>query len=170
MGQVEYQLSEEQYPYKRRWKAAVSARSLYQGDIMKLLYEKFGNEGLKLISEVYSNKAKAVFMPGRKSFEIEGTGAKDFLLYFHYSGQIMYPMFKTEITPGSDEKKASVRYYGCPLWAEPAKVRGGAEMCEACLAFEKTAAAMINPKLKVYYSKLLTKGDSYCEITAEVED
>ena len=170
MAQEEYLLSEEEYPYKRRWKAAVSARGSYQGDIMKLLYEKFGNEGLEILSEVYGNKAKAVFMSGRKSFGIEGVGAKDFLRYFHYSGQIMYPMFKTEITPGSDEKKASIRYYGCPLWTEPAKVRGGVEMCEACFAFEKTAASMINPKLKVYCSKLLTKGDPYCEITAELEN
>lgn len=159
---------------KRKYHSTISAlkaRSSYQGEIVIGIYRKYGKEGLEIVENVYRDRARKIFLQGLKNFNITGRSALDFVQFFYRSGLLMYPTFKVEITEGSNEKKASVRYYGCPFWSndEAPKIEGGHDICNAFFGFEREASRILNPGLKVYYSRLLTKGDPWCEITAELE-
>jgi hypothetical protein len=175
MDENEKNLKDELKEMERKYRSVVNAlkaRSSYQGEIVRALYEKYGREGLQLVEEVYRKRARTIFPQGIKNFNITGRGAIDFIQFFYRSGLIMYPTFKVEIAEGSNERKASVRYYGCPFWTneEAPKIKGGYDICNAFFGFEREASLIFNPRLKVYYSMLLTKGDPWCEITAELEE
>lgn len=164
-----FKITEEEYPMGRRWKAVVRSRAWFIGEFSRVLYERFGEEGLKAISEVFSNAAKATFLPGLKSFRIEGRGALSLCLFFYMANTLMGN--KMEMDENSNEKRATVRMYKCPPFPEPNKVKDMKKYCDAMFAFERTAAALSDPRMKISTGGcLISKGDAYCEITAELTD
>jgi hypothetical protein len=42
--------------------------------------------------------------------------------------------------------------------------------CRAFGTFEEEAAKIVNPKIKTYFTKLMTQGDPYCELVFEEVD
>lgn len=159
---------EKDYPVERRWKATAKSRGIYNGEFVKVILENVGIEkGLDMIAQVWGNIAKKSTIPGLKSFGIEGDNAKTLAEFLYAANTIIGT--DIELIPDSNEQRAGFRVYRCPPFGkDPSKVKHGPEICEAMLNFERTVAALINPKLRISCPKLLTKGDSYCEIIAEL--
>ena len=161
-----YELDEKDWPLARRWKATDKARGRYMGDMCLAMYEKWGEEGLEVIGKVYASAAERTFLKGLKDFGIKGNGADAMAKFFVIANSVLsYPMEMVE----ASEKKAVIRYHSCHLFAKPSP--GAEQICRrAIFSYEQKAAALLNPKLKVYFTKVWTGGDPYCEWVAESED
>ena len=151
---------------ERKWKATGRARGRYIGDLEQAIYAKWGEEGLRVIAEVYRNAAERTFLEGLRSFGIEGDDATAYAKFFVIANSILgYDMELAEATP----KRAMVRIHTCHLFPKPAEV--GGHLCRlANFAFERRAVELLNPKLRVSPGKLQSEGDPYCEIVVEEVD
>lgn len=159
-----YQLSEQEWPILRRWKATGKARGKYFGELCRTVYQKWGEEGLKVIGKVYEEAAIRTFEKGLKGFGIEGNNATTFARFFVISNTIIgYNMELFESAP----ERAVVRYHTCHLFDNPQK--GDDKICGAAFNFEKTAARILNPRLSVIMTRLQTAGDPYCEFVVEMK-
>ena len=158
-----YELNEKDWPMVRRWKGTGKARGRYIGDMSLAMYERWGEEGLEVIGKVYEAAADRTFLKGLKDFGIQGNGADAFAKFFVIANSIIgYPMELVE----ASEKKAVVRYHSCHLFAGPSPA--AEQICRrAIFCFEKRAVALLNPTLKVEFTKVWTGGDPYCEWVAE---
>jgi hypothetical protein len=162
----EVKLSEEEWPIERKWKATGRTRCWYMAELEKAVYNRFGEEGLKVIKQVWRRGAENFFLRGLKSFNIEGNDAKAFVSYFKIAQEIMG--YRMEIVEAS-EKKAVLRYHTCHFFEKPDPI--AAKLCsEGHFEFERRAAELLNPKLKVRFEKLRSAGDPYCEMIVELED
>lgn len=159
-----YHLPEDAWPSERKWKATGRARGRYVGDLERAVYESFGDEGLKVIGQVYAQAAERTFLQGLKNFGIKEKDARAFALFFVISNTIIgYDMELVEATP----ERAVVRYHTCHLF--DASSSGNARICrEANFNFERRAAQLLNPKLKVTMTKLRAAGDPCCEFIVEM--
>ena len=165
----DFQITDEEYPPGRKWKGVIQSRAWFIGEFSRVLYDRFGEEGLEAIEEVFGNAAKTTFLPGIKSFGIDGMGALSVCLFFYLGNQVMGN--KMEMVEGSNEKKATVRMYKCPPFPDPGKVKDMPKYCHAMFNFERTAARLMDPRLKVKQDGcLISKGDPYCEITVLLEE
>lgn len=160
------ELSEEEWPIVRRWKAAAKTRARYMAELSRKVYQRFGEEGLKVIGEVWREGAEKYFLRSLKTFGIEGNNAKAFALYFKLAQEVLgYEMELVEAT----DKRAVLRYYTCHLFdkSDPIAER----ICRECnFQFEKRAAELLNPKLEVRFTKLQTAGDPHCEMIVELQE
>lgn len=154
-----YHLPENVWTAERKWKATGRARGRYVGDLERAVYERWGDEGLKVIAQVYAQAAERTFLKGLKNFGVEEKDARAFALFFVISNSVIgYDMELVEATP----ERAVVRYHTCHLFEAPSPAH--ARLCtEAHFSFEKRAAELLNPSLKVTMTKLRTAGDPYCE-------
>lgn len=159
---------ERDYPVERKWKATARSRGMYNGEFVRVILENVGlDKGLEMIGQVWGNIAKKSTIPGLKSFGIEGNDAKTLAEFLYAANTIIGT--DIELIPDSTEQRAGFRIHRCPPFGkDPSKVEHGPEICEAMLNFERTAGALINPKLRISCTKLLTRGDSCCEIIAEL--
>lgn len=157
-----YELGPEWTP-ERRWKATGKARGRYIGDLEEAVVERWGEEGLKVIGEVYRRAAERTFLQGLKSFGIEGNDATAFAKFFVVANSVIgYDMELVEATP----KRAVVRYHTCHLFPTPSEQC--ARLCRhANFGFELRAVELLNPKLKVSMPKLQSEGAPYCELVIE---
>ncbi len=160
-----YELDEKEWPFVRRWKATDKARGRYIGDMCLAMYEKWGKEALEVIGKVYAGAADRTFLKGLKDFGVKGNGADAMAKFFVISNSIIsYPMEMVE----ESEKRAVIRYHKCHLFANPSPA--AADICRnAIFCFEQKAAGLLNPKLRVEFTKIWTAGDPYCEWVAELE-
>lgn len=159
-----YHLPEDVWPSARKWKATGRARGRYMGDLERAVYERWGGEGLKVIGQVYAQAAERIFLQGLKNFGIKEKDARAFALFFVISNTIIgYDMELVEATP----ERAVVRYHTCHLFESPSPA--DALICrEANFNFEKRAAELLDPRLKVTMTKLRSAGDPYCEFVVEM--
>ncbi len=107
------ELPEEEWPAERKWKACGRTRGWYIGKLSKAVYEKFGEDGLKVLGVVWKEGADRYFLKGLKSFGIEGEDAKSYALYFKRAQEIIG--LKMELVEAS-EKRAVLRYHTCHLF------------------------------------------------------
>jgi hypothetical protein len=156
----------EEWPVERKWRATGKTRAWYIAELEKAIYNKFGEEGLEIIRQVWRKGAENFFLKGLKKLGIEGNDAKAFAYYFKKAQEIMG--YSVEVVEAS-EKRAVLRYHTCHFFEKPDPVV--AKLCkEGHFAFEKRAAELLNPKLKVRLEKLRAAGDPYCEIVVELND
>lgn len=134
------------------------------GDLERAVYERFGDKGLKVIGQVYTQAAERTFLQGLKNFGIKEKDARALALFFVISNTIIgYDMELVEATP----ERAVVRYHTCHLFDSPSE--GNARICrDANFNFERRAAQLLNPRLKVAMTKLRSAGDPYCEFIVEM--
>ncbi len=161
-----FELPKDEWPVERRWKATGRTRCSYMATLERKVYERFGEEGLDVIKEVWREAADKYFLRGLKAFGIEGDNALSFVLYFKYAQEIMG--YKMELVEAG-ERRAVLRYHTCHFFPKPDPV--AAKLCEeGHFQFEKRAAELLNPKLKVRFTKLQSRGDPYCEMVVELSD
>ncbi len=161
-----YKLDEKKWPLERVWKSTGRARSSYIGNLCLGMYEKWGEEAIEVIGKVYANAANRTFLKGLKDFGIEGRGADALAMFFVISQSVLgYDMEIVELR----EKRSVLRYHSCHIFPEPSPI--AEQICRrANFQFELRAAELLNPKLKIYYTKVRSGGAPYCEWVCELEE
>lgn len=137
----------------------------YYGILMVNLYDKFGEKGLSLISNQWSKNAEKYIKNNFERFGVKDKGPKGFAIVYYLMDNIVG--LKNEIVELTD-KKAVNRFPFCAIFPQPNL--GCPEVCIATSAFEKRAVEIINPRVKVSLTKMLTAGDPFCEVVWEIRE
>jgi hypothetical protein len=158
------QLSEKEWPELRRIKAANKTGWSYFGALVKMLHQEVGEEKTRQILSIFmAENAKKYVKPGMKAFGIEGTDPWSLASYFKLAtGDIIG--YRTELIEESPRKVAYRLHPPC-LWFPELDIPSS--FCRALVTFEEEAAKIVNPRIKIYFTKLMTEGDPYCEIIFE---
>ncbi len=149
---------------ERAWKATGKARGRYMGELERLVCQKWGEEGLEVIGQVWADGAERTFLQGLQSFGIQGNDAAAYARFFVTANTMLgYDMELVEVTP----QRAVFRYHTCHVFPGADKVNE--TLCRrAHFKFEERACQLLNPRLKSTITKLQTAGDPYCEIVVEM--
>lgn len=158
-------LDPEVWPIARRWKATGKARGRYIGELSKALYEELGDRGIEIIGNIYDQMAQKSFLPGLKAFGIDGNDAEAYATYFKLLWELMgYKVEVVELSGG----RSVVRTHSCHLFENPDPT--AEEICKrANFRFEERAVKLLNPDLRVRFTKLQSAGDPYCEMVVELK-
>lgn len=157
----------EQWPDIRKAKAAAKTGWSYFYELTKEMQLQLGNaKTCEILSGVAKKNARKYIKAGMKGFGIEGIDPWSIANYFKLAtGDIIG--YKVELFKDSD-KKVRYRLYEPCIWFP--KLDIPPSFCQALGCFEKEAVGIINPKIKVTMDKIMTAGDSYCEMTFEEMD
>lgn len=123
------------------------------------LYEKFGDEGLKLISDM--SRQYGLTIAGRAKDRLKDnhiSSVADYLL------RIFDTVGRGKGTINVDEagdRRVVIRIDECPLAFDKP------QMCVAHTTMEKTVVEELNPALTYRIGKSIPAGDSYCEHIVE---
>ena len=147
------------------WCAACRSYGLIWGIIGATVCAELGEAGVKAVGNAMAKVAKK---QAGKAFE-SGRFARN------AKGMVEYMMLAEGTlgmiieSPEATEKRAVFRILQCPLHDVPQK-ETTPEVCSAYSMFEKTAARIANPKLACTQTKVMSKGDPYCEWVFELEE
>lgn len=159
-----YHLDENEFPCEMRLKAGVGTLNRYLSHYNFAIYEKFGEEGLKLINTIWSNMAERFFPESFEKLGFIGDQPKDIAEWFAKADAIVG--YDTDFFVISD-KKAGFRINKCPWYNERSET--GAKICsQGVIGFEKTAASLLNPDIRVSMGKFFHHGDDCCEYIFEI--
>jgi len=159
-------LPEEEWPEIRRAKASANTGWAYFADLVKTMHNVLGEEKTaQILSAFMAGNAERYVKPGMAGFGIRGNDAWALASYFKLAtGDVIG--YNIELIQESP-KKVWYRLYPPCIWFP--KLDIPPSFCRAMAAFEKVAAEIVNPKIKVSSTKLMTAGDPYCEIAFEEE-
>jgi len=158
-------LAEEEWPEIRRAKASRNTGWEYFGNLVKLVCKELGEEKTaQILSRFMAENAERYVKAGMKGFGIEGNDPWSLASYLKLStGDIIG--YKIDLIKESP-KRVIYRLYPPCIWFP--KLDIPPHLCrEGFMNFERAAAKIINPKIKVSPNKLMTAGDPYCEVTLE---
>ena len=79
----------QQWPLERKYKSACRLSWVFRRALERALYEGFGDEGMRILSDVYASMAEGT-LDGMKRFGIEGNDAKSFAYYWKALDEIMF--------------------------------------------------------------------------------
>jgi len=148
----------------RLWRAACRSYAIIWGLLGNSMRE-LGTDGIetlkKAMRKVAETQAPKAFESGR--FERNARGIAKYMEF----ADATLGMF-VEV-PEATERRAVFRILKCPLYEEP-RTDTTIEVCDANSEFERTASKIANPKLECRVTKLLTKGDPYCEWVFELKE
>ena len=124
------------------------------------LYQKFGEDGLKLIAEM--SREYGLNIATRAKRKLQGNDLKSVSEYllriFNTVSYGKYSNRDIEVSPD----RVIIKVTECPLhFDNPA-------MCQAHTTMEKTVVEELNPMLTYRIGKSIPAGDSYCEHIIEV--
>ena len=161
------ELNPEEWPEVRKLKAAKSSGWGYFENLVKTIYEELGEETTcQILSKFMADNAKRYVIPGMKNFGIQGNDAWALASYFKLAtGDVIG--YKAELIQESP-KRVLYRLYPPCIWFP--KLDIPASLCRAMATFEEAAAQLVNPKIKITDTKLMTAGDPYCELVFEEVD
>lgn len=119
------------------------------------IYQKFGNEGLKLISDMSREYGLTVAQKAKNSLE-----SNDLPSVVQYILRIFETVaydkhYSASIEEGNE--RAIIKVDECPLRFDKP------EMCLAHTTMEKTVVEELNPNLTYRIAKSIPAGDIYCE-------
>ncbi len=168
------------WPLERRYKTATRWGLYWFTTTMWKMLEIIGwNEKVEqAMKDLGEHVCKVAFLEGCKKLGIEGNDAKACASYFLLANTIAFncPYNVIELT----SKRAVLRIPrsptgGCVVWdakinVDPTEVPHGPKFCQAYNEFGRTAARLMNPKLKYTLTKTITSGEPYCEQVFELED
>jgi len=157
-------LLEGKWPELRRAKASANTGWAYFGDLVKTMHSVLGEEKTAEILSVFmAGNAKKYVKAGMEGFDIQGNDAWALASYFKLAtGDVIG--YNAELVQESP-KRVLYRLYPPCIWFPELDIPPS--FCRAMGAFEKVAAEIVNPKIKIISGKLMTAGDSYCEIIFE---
>jgi len=147
----------------RRWASEA-------GGLRTMAAEIFGEEGYKLVEDVYSSFAPVEYRWGREKGlikEPDQMGVKEVASYFCTAYDIIGRAPLT-IAECSDER-VRIQFFqelnllACPYWTR----NGDWRMCVAEANFERDLTKLMNPKLRARRTKGKAYGDYCCETTIE---
>ena len=151
----------------RKAKASANTGWAYYRDLVKLLHKEIGEEKTaNILSKLMEANARKYVKSSMEMFGIKGNDAWSLASYFKLAtGDIIG--YKAELIQ-EGPKKVAYRLYPPCLWFPDLDIP--ASFCEAEDSFELEAARIINPKIKVTSTSLMTRGDPYCEVVFEEVD
>ncbi len=118
------------------------------------LYDRFGDEGIKLIAEMSHRYGLQIAERARK--RVEGNDASSVAEYLLRIFETVGQKEACEIAEMTDGRIV-IKATSCPLqFTNP-------EMCLAHTTMEKTVVEELNPRLTYRIGKSIPAGDSYCE-------
>ena len=159
------ELGGEKWPEIRKIKASRNTGWEYFGNLVKLVLREVGEEKTcQILASFMAENAERYVKSGMEGFGIEGNDAWALASYFKLStGDIIG--YKTELVKESP-KKVIYRLYPPCLWFPELDIPSS--LCErGFMNFERTAAQLINPRIKVTPTRIMTAGDSCCEVVFE---
>ena len=162
-----YKIDEEEFPYEMRLKVCAGTLNKYLALYSVGMYEKFGEEGLKLIEKIWSDMAEKNFPKSFEKMGFKGNGPKELAEWFAKADALIgYPTDFFVIS----ENKAGFRITKCPWFNKPHPA--GEKICcnGATGGYERKAAQLLNPKIKFYMTKNFHKGDNFCEFIFEIQE
>lgn len=116
------------------------------------LYERFGNEGLKLIAEMGRKYGLEVAERARKRIE-----KNDLTAVANYLMRIFETVDGKGGVAEMSESGVVIKVYKCPSNFQMP------EMCLAHTTMERTVVETLNPQLTYRIAKSIPAGDPYCE-------
>jgi len=169
------QLGEDTYPIiEETMRRNANTESLL-GLVMRVMFEKLGEGAYPIIEEMMARNAERFFLPGLKGFGIEGKDPLAIATYFYLADcEVLGQPGEVFVEEGG--RRAGFRLYKpCALFPTDKDLEETPpEVCHAFSNFERTAAKLAGQewgiKMKTYFTKLLTKGDDYCEEVFEIEE
>ena len=156
-----------EWPEIRRTKAAGKTGWTYFANLVKVLVDELGEERTAdIMGKFMARNAQQFFLPGMKGFGITGNDPWAIASYFKLAtGDIIG--YKAELAEESP-KKVVYRLHPPCLWFPDLDIPPS--FCKAMGNFERVAAEIVNPKIKITTRKLMTDGDPCCELVFEEED
>ena len=160
-------LPDGEWPEMRLLKAAKKTGWSYFENLVKTIHKELGEEKTcDILEKFMADNAEKYIVPSMKAFGIEGTDAWSLASYFKLAtGDIIG--YKAELIEESP-KKIVYRLHPPCLWFPDLDIPPS--FCKALGNFERAAAQIVNPKIKIYTRKLMTDGDDCCELVFEEED
>ena len=161
------QLPAGKWPEMRLLKAAKNTGWSYFENLVKTLHKELGEEKTcDILEKFMAENARKYVVPSMKAFGIEGNDAWALASYFKLAtGDVIG--YKAELIAES-RKKVAYRLHPPCLWFPDLDIPPS--FCRALGNFERVAAEIVNPKVKITTRKLMTDGDPYCELLFEEED
>ncbi len=124
------------------------------------IYDKMGDEGLELITEMSHEYGVSVADRARKALK-----NTDLESVASYLVRIFYTVNwdkRDKIEILEEDGKVIIRAHECPLHFEnPA-------LCRAHTAMERAVVEQLNPRLKYNIPRSIPQGDSFCEHVIEI--
>ena len=144
----------------KRAKASARTGWAYFGDLVKLLHKELGEEKtVAILTNLMEANVKKYVKRSMEVFGVEGNDPWSIATYFKLAtGDIIG--YKAELIQEAPNKVVYRLYPPC-LWFPDLDIPPS--FCEALCMFEKAAARLLNPRVKVSARSLMTRGDPYCE-------
>lgn len=119
------------------------------------IYQKFGDEGLKLISDMSREYGLTVAQKAKNSLESNDLPSVAQYILRIFETVAYDKHYSASIEVGNE--KAIIKVDECPLRFDKP------EMCLAHTTMEKTVVEELNPDLTYRIAKSIPAGDAYCE-------
>ena len=157
----------DEWPEIRKAKASANTAWAYYRELVKLLHSEIGEEKTAaILKKLMEANARRYVQPSMEMFGIKGNDPWSLASYFKLAtGDVIG--YKAELIQETPNRVVYRLYPPC-LWFPDLDIPPS--FCEAEGMFEREAARMLNPKIKVWMRSLMTRGDPYCEtIFEEIE-
>ena len=160
------QLPERDWPEARKMKAAGKTAWAYFSNLVKLLIEKLGEEKTcEILTELMTRNAQKFVPAGFHQFGIGDDDPWGIASYFKLAtGDVIG--YDAELI--KDGEKVTYKLNPPCLWFPDLDVPPA--VCRALGEFEREACRMVNPKVGVTITHLLTAGDPYCAFVFEKKE
>lgn len=160
LGMIKHitELSQMELPLEQRFGLVTSALFGNIGSIAKAVDKKFGAEGRDVLRQVMAEKGAALgdmlkpMSPG-EDFKSVGTFFAQALKTFGVENQAQ--LSEEEVTVTNQ----------CPYGIEGTS----RELCEAMMAFDKTAVNVISPDVTLEIVKTMAAGDPHCQLSIKAK-
>ncbi len=156
----------EGWPELRKAKASASTAWGYYRDLVKLLHREVGEEKTcDILSKMMGENARKYVKSSMEAFHIKGNDPWALASYFKLAtGDIIG--YKAELIQ-EGPKRVVYRLHPPCIWFPDLDIPPS--FCLAEGNFEREAARIINPKIKISARSLMTRGDPFCELVFEEE-
>lgn len=166
----ELKLDEKEWPELRRLKVSARRGWEYAGMILREIYKNYGAEGIRrCFNSVMCMQAEKYFLPTLKALDIKGNDCKTVASYFILADIIAFPGFEGFEVIEDSPRRVVLRAHQCPFSKDPAK-DFPVGICENSMGHEQTAAKLVDPKMRFFCTKFMSRGDPYCEMGFEIEN
>ena len=143
------------------YRSAVSGLYARIKSYYDFIYEKFGDDGLKLIEDM--SRRYGLDVAQRAKNTLDDTSITSVANYLLRIFETVTHGKKVIHTINTDDNTFIIKVDECPLHFTEVK------MCRAHTTMEKTVVNTLNPELKYRIGKSIPAGDAYCEHILEVK-
>jgi len=146
----------EEIPIEKRYRSITTALVKRIKHLYEAIYERYGNDGLKLIKEVSTNYGREIAERAKQKTvqsDIKSVALFIIKVFNNIRGD-------GEVTEFNKDRVV-IRVYECPYpFDKP-------EICEAHTIMEKTLVETLGKDLTYSIHKSIPKGDAYCDHVIE---